>query len=174
MVKTETYELDIQRAGHRTISKLKVTVASIAVMVCALVGTVTAVQPANAATPLAVASSSSPDQSDHASIKLPIGEPAGIKSFIVKKLLQQMAGMIRNGADAFIKLGSQFLDDAAEKALKNHSSEIADVLDDVANFPDIATHQIRSQIYNGLKGSLGDGTAQVIASAVEGVLWILL
>lgn len=173
-MKTETYEIDHQSAGRRSVSKLKVAIASIAVMVCALVGTVTAVQPANAAASPTAAFSSSPDQSDKAAAKLPIGEPAGIKSAIVKALLKQMAGMIRSGANTFIDLGSKFLDDAAEKALRNHSSEIADVLDDVANFPDIATHQIRSQVYNGLKASLGDGTAQVIASAVEGVLWILL
>ncbi|PFG33911.1 hypothetical protein [Sanguibacter antarcticus] len=101
-------------------------------------------------------------------------EIQGIKSWLVKQALKGVAGGVRGGASTFIRLGDRFLDAGAKTALRNNSGRIADVIEDVANLPDIATHRVRSEVYKGLKGFLGDGTANVIANAVEGVMWILL
>lgn len=101
-------------------------------------------------------------------------EIQGVKSWLVKQALKGVAGGIRGGASTFIRLADNWLDAAATKALRKNSGRIADVIEDVAEIPDIASHQVRSQVYNGLKGFLGHGTANVIANAVEGVMWILL
>lgn len=101
-------------------------------------------------------------------------ETQGIKSWLVKQALKAVAGTIRGGASTFIRLGDDFLDAGAKSALRNHSGRIADVIEDVAEIPDIATHMVRSEVYRGLKGFLGHGTANVIANAVEGVLWVFL
>jgi hypothetical protein len=101
-------------------------------------------------------------------------EVQGVKSWIVKQVLRGVAGMIRGGASKFIDVGGDFLDAGAKSALRNHSGRIADVIEDVADIPDIATHMVRSEVYNGLKGFLGHGTANVIANAVEGVMWFAL
>lgn len=98
----------------------------------------------------------------------------GVKSWVVKQVLKQIAGMIRRNVDRFIRLGGQFLDNGAEAALRSHSGRIADVIDDVAEFPGITTHLARQQTYQRLSQFLDHGTANVIANAVEGVLWILL
>ncbi|WP_284251640.1 hypothetical protein [Litorihabitans aurantiacus] len=101
-------------------------------------------------------------------------QPLGVKSWVVKQALRGVAGLVRGGADAFVRVADDWLDDGARAALKNNSSEVADVIEDVANLPDLATHQVRSAVYNGLKDSLGHGTANVIANAVEGALWLVL
>lgn len=101
-------------------------------------------------------------------------EVQGVKSWIVKQVLRGVAGMIRGGASKFIDVGGDFLDAGAKSALRNHSGRIADVIGDVADIPDIATHMVRTEVYKGLKGFLGHGTANVIANAVEGVMWFAL
>lgn len=101
-------------------------------------------------------------------------QPKGVKSWFVKQALHGVAGTIRGGAGKFVDLAGPWLDDAAEVALRRDSGRIADVIEDVANIPDIASHAVRGYVYDGLKGFLGHGTANVIANAVEGVMWILL
>ncbi len=82
-------------------------------------------------------------------------EIQGVKSWLVKQALKGMAGGIRGGASTFIRLADDWLDAAATKALRNNSGRIADVIEDVAEIPDIASHQVRSQVYNGPRDSSG-------------------
>ncbi|PVE19867.1 hypothetical protein DDA93_00395 [Arthrobacter sp. Bz4] len=97
-----------------------------------------------------------------------------MKSWLVKQALRGVAGTVRGGSNTFINLAGNWLDSGAKSALRKNSGRIADVIDDVADLPDLATHAVRGHVYNGLKGFLGHGTANVIANAVEGVMWILL
>ena len=82
--------------------------------------------------------------------------------------------MIRKSPDALIDFTKSFLDGAAEAALRRSSSQIADAIDDVAGLPDLAGHIVHEQLFYALEGSIGGGTAKVIADAVEWVMWALL
>ena len=101
-------------------------------------------------------------------------EPRGIKSALVKLALKAIAKAIRGGANGFINLASKFLDDAAEKAIRNNASKIADVIEDVADLPGVLTHTAKDKIRQGLEPLVGGGTANVIANAVVGVLELFL
>lgn len=101
-------------------------------------------------------------------------QPAGIKGWLVSQALRGLAGGLRTSADEFIRLGGTWLDDGARAALRQHSGRIADVLDDIAKTPDLATHAAKEKAYNELSKFLDPGTAQVIADALEGILFILL
>lgn len=82
--------------------------------------------------------------------------------------------MIRKSPDALIDFTKSFLDGAAEAALRRSSSQIADAIDDVAGLPDLAGHIVREKPFYALEGSLGGGTAKIIADAVEWAMWALL
>ncbi|WLD72110.1 hypothetical protein QU670_02330 [Actinomyces massiliensis] len=101
-------------------------------------------------------------------------QPFGIKSFAFKKALKAVGWMIRKSPDAFIDLTKGFLDDAAETAIRRSSGQIADAIDDVAGLPDLAGHVVREKLFYALEGSLGGGTAKVIADSVEWAMWALL
>ncbi|GAA1745424.1 hypothetical protein HF984_11205 [Rothia terrae] len=100
----------------------------------------------------------------------------GIKSFVVKKALKGVAGAIRGGGQKFISMAEKqgLLDAAATNKIRTDSVRIADAVDSVANIPDLATHMVRQETYKRLVTFMNPGTANVIANAVEGVLWILL
>lgn len=105
-------------------------------------------------------------------------DPAGtgFKSWLVKQALEQVAGFVRGGGRIFVDLADDFLDDSARAAIRRNSVEIADTIEDVAQIPDVATHMVRREVYTRLVRDVGldPGTAQVIASGVEGVLWFVL
>ena len=101
-------------------------------------------------------------------------QPFGIKSFAFKKALKAVGWMIRKSPNAFIDLTKGFLDDAAETAIRRSSGQIADAIDDVAGLPDLAGHVVREKLFYALEGSLGGGTAKVIADSVEWAMWALL
>lgn len=98
----------------------------------------------------------------------------GLKSFVVKRVLKSLAYMVRHNTDEFISLAEkQGLDKTSARAVRNNTSKIAGVLEDVAEIPDIAAHSAKDAIYNTLRPSLGGGTANVIAQAVYGLIWVL-
>lgn len=101
-------------------------------------------------------------------------EPRGPRSWFIKKALGIISGMIRHGGDGFIRLAGHFLDNEAKKAIRNNSGLIADAIDTVAGLPDLAGHVVREKLMYALSDPLGPGTASVIASAVEGAIWLLL
>lgn len=101
-------------------------------------------------------------------------QPVGIRSFAFKKALKAVGWMTRKSPNAFIDLTKSFLDDAAETALRRSSGQIADAIDDVAGLPDLAGHIVREKLFYALEGSLGGGTAKVIADSVEWAMWALL
>lgn len=100
----------------------------------------------------------------------------GVKGKLAKFALNSLADMIRDSVDNFIYLAKKHggLDDQAADSVKKNSSQIADALDDVAEIPDLVTHQVRSEVYKRLEGPLGSGNANVVANAVEGVMWFIL
>ena len=71
-------------------------------------------------------------------------------------------------------LAEPLLDEEAEFAILNSSSEIANRIDVVADEADqageVTSATVRSKIYIGLIDFLGDGTAQVIAAAIAGLI----
>jgi hypothetical protein len=101
-------------------------------------------------------------------------EPRGLKSTLVKLALKAIAKAIRGGANGFVNLASKFLDDAAEKAIRNNAGKIADVIEDVADLPGVLAHTAKDKIRQGLEPLVGGGTANVIANAVVGVLELFL
>ncbi|WIK81882.1 hypothetical protein [Micrococcus lylae] len=101
-------------------------------------------------------------------------ETQGLKSEMVKVALRGVAGAMRGGGQKFVTMADGFLDKRAADVIRRDSVRIADAIDDVANIPDVATHQVRSEVYKRLSAIMDDGTANVIANAVEGVLWVLL
>lgn len=100
--------------------------------------------------------------------------PYGVKRFLVKKALKGVAGTIRGGGSKFVDLAGEWLDKKAADTIRKDSVRIADAVDEVANIPDVATHQVRNEASKRLSEIMDSGTANVIANAVEGVLWILL
>lgn len=101
-------------------------------------------------------------------------QPAGLKGWFVSQGLRGIAGGIRNGADDFIRLAGNWLDDGATTALRQNSTRIADVLDDISDIPDLTTRVVKERAYNELSKFLDPGTAQVIADALEGVLFLVI
>lgn len=98
----------------------------------------------------------------------------GIKTWALRVALRATADLIRGGASGFIKIGGRFLDSGAKSALKKHSGRIANVVDDAADLTKINGTLVRQYVYRELNKFLPSGTANVIANAVEGVMWILL
>ena len=109
----------------------------------------------------------------------PGAEQQGPKSFLAKKALNAISGMLRRSGDDFIDFlkrsgKGDWLDDQAADAIKKNNHKIADTLDEIAELPDVMSHSVKEHIYNNLKGSLVDGNAEMIAEIVYGALWIVL
>lgn len=101
-------------------------------------------------------------------------ESRSVHTQALKLALKAIAKVLRNSPEYIIKLADPFLDAAAKKALRNNIGAIADAIDSVANIPNIATSFVRQEVYKALKGIVGAGNAEVIASAIEGILQFFL
>ena len=101
-------------------------------------------------------------------------QPYGFSTWATSASLRSVAWLIRTTPGAFVALAEPLLDEEAEFAILNSSSEIANRIDVVADEVDqageVTSATVRSKIYIGLKDALGDGTAQVIAAAIAGLV----
>lgn len=96
-------------------------------------------------------------------------ETRGPKSFAIKSALRGISYMLRSGGKEFINKASKFLDKNAAKAVKQNTDFIANVIDDVAEIPDLAVHVVKEKLFYALK-PLGYGNAMVISDAVAALV----
>ena len=101
--------------------------------------------------------------------------PTGVKSWLIKQALELIAMGIRKGSRVVQELVS-YMDDAAARAFRKHSRAIADTLDDIVQIPDLSRRVVKDKLRYFLTHTLelNPGTAQVIVTAVDGVLAILV
>lgn len=101
--------------------------------------------------------------------------PQGVKSWLIKQALELIATGIRKGGRVVQELMS-FMDASAAKAFRKHARDIADALDDIARIPDLSRRVVKDKLRVFLTKTLelNHGTAQVIVTAVDGVLAILV
>lgn len=99
----------------------------------------------------------------------------GAKSWAVKKAVQLMAKGIRAGNFIVHKIIS-YLDKKAAEVFRARSYEIAEGLDDIAKIPDLTVRIVKEKITYFMVETLkmNDGTATVIAGAIEAALWVFL
>ena len=101
-------------------------------------------------------------------------QPYGLSSWVTSNALREFAWIIRTTPGAFVALAERFLDEEAEFAILNSSSEIANRIDEVADEVDqageVTSATLRTKIYVALKDFLGDGTAQLIAATIAGLV----
>lgn len=100
--------------------------------------------------------------------------PKGVKSWLIKQALELVATGIRKGGRVVQELIS-YMDASAARAFRKHSGAIADALDDIAQIPALSRRVVKDKLRYFLTNTLqlDHGTAQVIVTAVDGVLAIL-
>ncbi len=100
----------------------------------------------------------------------------GVKSKVVVKAVRVVAKLIRTRHDDFFKLCQRFgTDGVALAVFKRNAGKIADVLDDIADIPDLAMKVVGEKLYFILTSdrgpfNLSGGTANVIKDVLMGAI----
>ncbi|MCL8493410.1 hypothetical protein M5J06_04580 [Corynebacterium sp. B5-R-101] len=98
-------------------------------------------------------------------------QPYGFKGFIAKKSLQGISWLLRNTPEKFIERAGDALDDGARKKILQHSDEIADEIDEVAELPDLAHHIVKEKLTIALEPIVGTSYSLMIADVIA---WLAL
>lgn len=100
---------------------------------------------------------------------------AGAKSFAVKKAVQVVAQVIRSWGPEITKV-TRTMDAKALKWFSKRASKIADELDEIAEIPDLVPTIVKEKILYYLVSVLrvDGGSANVIAQAIEGAIYLFL
>ena len=98
-------------------------------------------------------------------------QPYGVKGFIAKKSLQGISWLLRNTPEKFIERAGDTLDDGARKKILQHSDEIADEIDEVAELPDLAHHIVKEKLTTALEPIVGTSYSLTIADVIS---WLAL
>lgn len=98
-------------------------------------------------------------------------QPYGVKGFIAKKSLQGISWLLRNAPEKFIERAGDTLDDGARKKILQHSDEIADEIDEVAELPDLVHHIVKEKLTTALEPIVGTSYSLMIADVIA---WLAL